>query len=262
MSHSWKLTDLEFYALWFDAARETLPWPFFYATRTELASVFRVEQAEALDRAGRTLGPRARDLVDALVHPDLRIVASGADGREPRAPAGLVRIHAVRRADRGFVICQLPGETFYHGTSFTVLECDAVALADAVVRAIPEAVPGRLADITLSARPEAEELDYSFGRSAVHDTFDGSVAERAARFLDVPLKSRGTLEIEQGRSLFGPRGMTRHRLEWRDLEDDGRYLVDDQHPPLAVAADRARLISMINIRVAAIVRAIKDERVS
>ncbi|MBF6247189.1 ESX secretion-associated protein EspG [Nocardia elegans] len=260
MNQTWKFTDLEFYALWYDSEREALPWPFFFATRTELDSVIRVEQAEALANARRTHGALCREVIEALVRPDLRIIASGRDGREPRKPAGLVRIHAVRRGDRGFVVNQLPGETFYHGTSFTVSECDAVALAEAVVRAMPDATPGRLADVTLAARADTEEFDYSYGRSAVQDSFDDSVAERAARFLAEPVQHQGSIEVIQGRSLFGPRGITRHRLEWRDLLDDGRYVVDDQHPPLAVAADRKRLISMINIRVAEVVRAIKDER--
>ncbi|MEU4342430.1 hypothetical protein AB0H00_14360 [Nocardia sp. NPDC023852] len=31
--------------------------------------------------------------------------------------------------------------------------------------------------------------------------------------------------IEQGRLRFGPRGITRRALAWRDLADDGRYVI-------------------------------------
>jgi EspG family len=141
-------------------------------------------------------------------------------------------------------------------------------LADTVAAAMPEAKPGRQSDLVLPGgeapvlpgQRAAEGVDYSFGESAVTDSFDDAVTDRAQRFLDTAPECTGTIEIVQGRSIFGPRGMTRHRLEWRDLADDGRYVIDDQHPPVATAVDTTKLVAMINTRIAAIVRAIKDER--
>lgn len=55
--------------------------------------------------------------------------------------------------------------------------------------------------------------------------------------------------------------MTKHKLQWRDLVEDGRNVIDDdQHPPVTIAADRRRPGLMINVKVAEVVHAIEDER--
>ncbi|WP_330252268.1 ESX secretion-associated protein EspG [Nocardia sp. NBC_00565] len=261
MNRTWKFTDLEFYAQWFAEIGEALPWPFFFTTDVPTEEQFEALRFEALERLRRTLHGSFDDAMAAIVNPDVLIAVNGWDGCEPRKPETLLRVLAVRRATRGYVVAQLPGKTYWHAGGFTVVECDAVALGDAVVALLPETEPGKQADIVLATADRDDERDYSFGKSAVHDSFDDSVAERAERFLEAPTPSIGTIDIVQGRSLFGPRGVTRHRLEWRDLAEDGRYVIDDQNPPLAVAADKKRLTTMVNTRIAAIVRAIKDERV-
>lgn len=260
MNRTWKFTDLEFYALWFDAEGVGLPWPFYFTTDIADGDKFHAVKHDALLRVRQSLRGSFDEALEAIVHPDLLIATNGWDARTPRQPDTLVRLLAVRRGDRGYLVTQLPGETYCHAGGFTVAECDAVALAAAVVEALPKTDPGRLAEITLHASDRDDELDYSFGRSAVHDSFADSIAERAELFLTAPTHSRGTIDVVQGRSRFGPRGVIKYRLDWRDLADDGRYAIDDRNPPVAVPVDGKRLISMINVKVAAIVRAIKDER--
>ncbi|WP_406236318.1 ESX secretion-associated protein EspG [Nocardia sp. NBC_01009] len=261
MIRTWKFTDLEFYALWFAEEGEGLPWPFYFTTTVPRHDEFERQKAEASSAVRHRLGRSFDDPLAAIVRPDVWVAVSGWDGREPRTPAALLRMLAVRRGDRGYLVAAQPGVTYWDSSGFTVTECDAVALADTVVDAMPKADPGRLSDIALPAQPGSDDMDYSYGASAVHDSFADSFAERAQRFLDTPTPSIGVIDIVQGRSLFGPRGITRYRIGWRDLEEDGRYVIDDQNPPLAVAADRKRMILMINTRIAAIVRAIKDERI-
>ncbi|WP_063046510.1 ESX secretion-associated protein EspG [Nocardia pseudovaccinii] len=261
MNPTWKFTDLEFYALWFAELGEALPWPFYFTTDVPTEEQFEALKSEALERVRRTLGGSFDDAMAAIVDPDVWIAVNGWDGREPRKPQTLLRVLAVRRATRGYLVTQLPGETFWHAGGFTVTECDAVALGAAVVEVLPEIDAGKLSDIVLASPDRDDDMDYSFGRSAVHDSFDDSVAERAERFLETPTPSIGSIDIVQGRSRFGPRGVTRHRLVWHDLDEDGRYAIDEQSPPVAVAADKKRLTAMVNTRIAAIVRAIKDERV-
>ena len=140
-----------------------------------------------------------------------------------------------------------------------VTECDPITLADAVVDAMPQADAGQRSQIVLTSRPQTDEMDYSFGRSAVQDSYDGSVTEQAKQFLDAVPHSTGSIDVMQGRSVFGPRGITTFRLEWRDLDNDGRYAIDPENS-MAMATDRRRLITMINTKVAAVVGAIKDER--
>ncbi|MCM6776088.1 ESX secretion-associated protein EspG [Nocardia sp. CDC159] len=260
MSRSWKFSGFDFYVLWQDATGDRLPWPFFYTNRMDTIDEFEKMRLEARERLRRELDPYFGEVLAAFAQPDIWIAVNGWDGRKPREPKGLVRIRAARRGDRGWLIIQETGGTYWDASGFTVTEGGAVALADDLVAALPAAGPGKGNDLILPERGGTDELDFSVGRSAVHDSFDETVTDRAQRFLDTVPVCTGSIDIEQGRSIFGPRGLTRHRLTWRDLEGDGRYVIDDQHPPVARPSDDKRMISLINGRIAEIIRAIKDER--
>jgi hypothetical protein len=261
MNRTWKFTEVEFYVLWDELKEGILPAPFWFTTDIDSAIEFDMLKTRAMDQLRLTLDRRAfREVLDAMLNPDLRIVLNGWDERPKSPPDRVVRMLAVRRGENGYVITARPGRTFLQSGGYEVIECSAVQLAETLVAAMPEVEAGRLSDIVLPARTQTEEMDYSFGASAVHDSFDDSVNERAQRFLQSETLRVGTIEIIQGHSIYGPRGVTQHLLEWRELVDDGRYVIDDQHPPTAFPADHKRLITMINARIAAVVRAIKDER--
>ncbi|MBF6438632.1 ESX secretion-associated protein EspG [Nocardia cyriacigeorgica] len=260
MNRTWGFSDIEFVVLWESLRRGGLPFPLFYTGRTEDPEQFKAEKLAARDDVRRRLGSSFDAVLEAIADPDLRIVINGGDGRAPREPKGLVRLHGARRQNTGYIIEQLPGETYWHSGGFTVSECEAVSLAEAMVAKMPEAEPGRQRDVVLPAENPSEELDHSYGGSAVHDSFDDSVGQRGATFLATPAPSYGTIDVVQGFSIFGPRGITKHRLRWRDLEEDGRYVIGDETPPVARPADRKHLVNAINTRVAAVIRAIKDER--
>ncbi|WP_280234050.1 ESX secretion-associated protein EspG [Nocardia cyriacigeorgica] len=261
MNRTWEFSDTEFFVLWKSLRRGGLPFPLFYTGRTEDPERFKAELLAAQEQLRRRLGTSFDPVLAAIADPDLRIVVNGGDGREPREPKGLVRLIGARRHDSGYLVRQLPGETYWHSGGFTVTECDAVGLADAVVAAMPEARAGKQRDVVLPAESPGDDLDHTYGGSAVHDSFDDSTAQRGAAFLAAPAPSYGTIDVVQGFSIFGPRGITRHRLRWRDIEDDGRYVIGDETPPVARPADRRSLTNTINTRVAAVIRAIKDERV-
>ncbi|MGK8511922.1 ESX secretion-associated protein EspG [Nocardia asiatica] len=260
MTHTWKFTDLEFVVLWEDFGEAGVPRPFSFTSRTPLWDDYLVEQAQTRAALLASSTPARKEMLDDLYRPDIRIRVIAFDGRDHTNVANNVRLMAARRADRGYLVTQLPGETVGHSGGFVVTECAAVELADVVVRALPEAEPGKRADIVLAAETEDEHLDYDYGASVVRDSFEGSVHDRSTEFLTAPAVRFGFIDVIQAQSIFGPRGMTRHRLKWRDLEGDGRYVIDDRHPPVATAADKRRLVSVINTRVAEVVRAIKDER--
>ncbi len=259
MNRVWKFTDLEYYTLWRSARDEGLPFPFYFATNIQSADVFRREMNQTREQLARTLGNSFDAVLETIVDPDLRIAVNGWDERAPRDPQTLVRLIGVRRGDRGCLVTQLPGESYWHAGGFVVTECDAITLADAVVDAMPQADAGGRSQILLTRRPQTDEMDYAFGRSAVQDSYDGSITDQAQQFLDAGLHSTGSIDVVQGRSMFGPRGITKFRLEWRDLDNDGRYAIDPENS-MAVAIGRERLITMINTKVAAVVQAIKDER--
>lgn len=260
MTHTWRFTDLEFVVLWEDFGEPGPPRPFSFTSRTPLLDDYRDEKAEVRAALRASSTPAMREMLADLYRPDIRVRVLGFDGRDYTNVANNVRLMAARRADRGYLVTQWPGETVGHSGGFTVTECAAVELADVVVRALPEADPGKRADIVLADENEGLDLDYDYGASSVRDSFEASVHDRSAEFLSAPAERFGFIDVLQAHSIFGPRGMTRHRLKWRDLVDDGRYVIDDGHPPVAMAADKRRVVSVINARIAEVVRAIKDER--
>ncbi|QLY31853.1 ESX secretion-associated protein EspG [Nocardia huaxiensis] len=259
--YSWRLTDLEFMVLWEDARREEYPpAPFVFTTKIptirEFARAKEITRRNLRDRYDGELYP----LMETIAHPDIRVVVDAWDPADLDRPAGLVRLLAVRRGDLGCLVTELPGESHWYSGGFIITECTALELADVVAEAMPELPAGRLPQLVLATPADEENLDYSYERSAVRDSFAESAAERAAAFLRMPAERTGSITIQQGHSLFGPRGITSHRLTWRDLIDDGRYVIDDQTPPVAMPVDRKRLRLLLNNRIAAVVAAIRDER--
>ncbi|CAM4515545.1 ESX secretion-associated protein EspG [Nocardia ninae] len=261
MSRVWKFSDLEFAVLWGGEENAYLPRPLSFTSRTPMWNDYMEERARTRDALRGTVDPRFDEVLAAIRQPDIRIEARGWDARDWTNTKASIRLLAARRGERGFLVTQLPGETVEHSSGFTVSECEAVQLADVVVDALPDAEPGKRADIALATQDYGDEMDYGYGRSVVHDSFEGSVRDRATEFLATPAPCVGRIDVIQVQSIFGPRGTTRHRLKWRDLENDGRYLIDDSNPPVAMASDRKRLIAAVNTRIAEVVRAIKDERI-
>lgn len=260
MTEILRLTDLEFVVAWEDSKHGFLPHPFIFTSRTPLWNDYMREKRRIRERMAGASHDHVREIVELLAQPDIRLEVGGWDPRNVEDPGALVRLLAVRRGSRGILATQLPGETVRHSGGYTFAEFDAIALAEKVVAALPESNPGTRPEVVLADRSDAETMDYSYGRSEVLDSFDDSLRHRTQEFLDSPVTSMGMIRIVQGRSRFGPRGRTMHELTWRDVEDDGRYAFTEGIPQVARAVDDARLTAMINIEIAAVVRAIKDER--
>ncbi|MFE6862808.1 ESX secretion-associated protein EspG [Nocardia sp. NPDC057668] len=260
MDRTWTFSDLEFVALWADLGEEFLPHPLMFTSRTEWWD----DHLENLARARESLRDRESELEDlpeltyALRNPDLLVRVHGWDPRDIESGAGSVRGLGVRYGELGYVLTQLPGETYRHSGGFTAKEFPAARLAEELVALLPDTAASRGRDIVL-ARPEhVEQFDYAFGMSPAHETLEGGVIDRAADFLAAPATSRGTMEVVQGHSRFGPRGITRHQLEWRDVVDDGRYVITG-YPSVAAPADRRRMVSTLQSHIAEVVLAMADE---
>ncbi|MFE6923282.1 ESX secretion-associated protein EspG [Nocardia sp. NPDC057663] len=252
-----EFTPVEFAAMYDELREEGLPDPLSYrgAAQTYTESVrIKREAWHALRRRG---GAELELLTEALTRPDIRVIARGIDGRDPENPKRSLRVHAVRKGDDAFVVRQQPGETMFDSAGFTVTRHEALSLGDAVAAEFAAAEAGRLRDFELV--DTSADVDFSFGRSLVHDDGDDPAAF-GAEFMRAPEDLTGTIEIEQGSSRFGPRGILRLYLVWRDVVDDGRYVIVPGSPARVVPADRKRLVSLINSQIAEVVRAIKDDR--
>ena len=239
--------------------KEELPQPFFFTSRIRLYDDYLREQQAVRERLRTRLDVRFAGVLEAVAAPDVRVVVQGWDGSDPENPKGRVRTLLTRTADRGYISEQLPGETVWHSGGYTVTECHPHALGRAAVDVLPNIAAGRSKSITLAHRAE-DEMDYSFGRSEVLNTSDEESAEVCShRFTRAPVSAAGYIDISQGTSRFGPRGIARRKLLWRDLADDGRYVIDAENPSVAHGITPDQLSASIDARIAGVVRAIKDD---
>ncbi|MFB7721506.1 ESX secretion-associated protein EspG [Nocardia sp. NPDC056100] len=255
----WSFTESEFFVLWQDILKENLPLPFLYTSRNKARDAFDEEMRQARESVEQTLDARTREMIAAASGPDLYLAVSAWNEQTPLEPSELIRILAVRQGSKGYVLTQKIGESFWYGAGYSVVECDPLRISDEVVRALPDVSAGQQGDIVLAAAAD-ESYEYEYGRSSIVDVSAPSTETRSARFMSAPTDRAGEIVIAQGRSIYGPRGVTQRVLGWRDLRDDGRYVVADQNPSLAVSADAKRLVTLINSQVADVVRAIKEER--
>ncbi|WP_067695721.1 ESX secretion-associated protein EspG [Nocardia jejuensis] len=258
MHRTWSFTDLEFLVLWEESGEEFLPRPLTFMSRTEWWDDHLANKARARDDL-RDRDPELASVLHALCAPDVRVEVHGWDGHDRLDAAGSIRLLAVRFGDLGYLVTQLPGETVRHSAGFTVTEFEASKLASEVVAALPDTESGRGRDIVLAEEEHIDEIDFGYGMSPAHETLEGTVVTRASDFLAAPAENLGRIDVVQGHSRFGPRGITRHVIEWRDLVQDGRYVVTGEHPPVAAPADRRRMTATLDTRISAVILALEDE---
>ncbi|WP_196814532.1 ESX secretion-associated protein EspG [Nocardia sp. BMG111209] len=252
-------TDHEFAALWQTTRDEfLLPLPFSFLSDIQFEDDYQREMRRIREQSPIASDPAVHRFLADITAPDVKLIVQGGDVRYPDDPKQLIRLLAARRENRGYLVSQLPGATVEHSAGFTVVECDPIRLADVVVAALPVTSAGRISDIAVPV-PDNDGAAEISGVSTVWDTMDdgpGGVGE----FLRARAGSIGTIEISQGITHFGPRGRTARGLVWRDHLDDGRYVVVDGSPILAYGSGPERFVGLINTEIAAIIRAIKDER--
>ncbi|MFC9892441.1 ESX secretion-associated protein EspG [Nocardia sp. NPDC127579] len=262
MSRTWRFTDTEFMALWSRTQGTVLPRPFTYVTDMQTADEYEYALHQVRERWRGKEDRLLDEITETVLQPDIGLEVRGFDEREYKRPGGWVRVLAVRRADRAYVLKQVTGRTFERAEAYTVTECDPLALADAVVDELPKVDPGKQGSIKLPAPKGEEMIDTS--RSGLWDEAYGDTISSLSgeRFESTVAASRGTVRVFQGLSVFGPRGRVSFEIKWRDLPDDGRYLIGPDLPPVAQPADQKKFVTMINKEIAKIVQTIRDERVS
>lgn len=264
MNRSWELTDLEFVVAWEDMKGEFLPHPFVFTSRTPLWNDYLREKNEVRSLLESKLDHSFAEVLTRIARPDIRIEVTAWDSRDAEDPKSCIRMLAVRLGAEALVVTQLPGETVRHSGGYTFVEADPLSLAEVVVAALPKADAGRRREVVLAAAggvAQEQDFDYSYRDSAVFDSFDDSIGRRSADFLGAPTGSMGVIRVVQGRSRFGPRGIVDRTLRWRDLLDDGRYMITADNPPIARPVGAKQMIAMVNSEIATVVRTIRDERV-
>ncbi|MEV3959969.1 ESX secretion-associated protein EspG [Nocardia sp. NPDC050193] len=150
-------------------------------------------------------------MVRALTRPDIMVLANLWNERHHTDPQQCLRVHAVRRDDRGYVITQRPGATVAHSAGFDIAECRPAVLARTVVGLLPEAAAGRDPQTMPAGLTTAAANPDGFPSSGTPSVTSGPDA--------------GVLKVIQGRLGFRARGITHVGLVWRDLPGDGRYVM-------------------------------------
>ncbi|WP_067667033.1 ESX secretion-associated protein EspG [Nocardia miyunensis] len=259
MTLTWNLTAAELVIAWDRLFAERLPSP--------LCALLPVHYADEYARLSTRTWVDMRDRYDGSLHDalgrvaraDVRVVAHGVDPEHPEDSMARVRVLGARQGPTAVLIRQLPGESMWHSGGFTITMGEAERLAGAIVGAMPACDPGRLPDTPMVASPDHSDTDHWYGRSQVHDSYP-DLERRAGAFLNSPVRVLGSIEISQGRSIFGPRGIRTRRIYWRDLVDDGRYVIPDTPDPVAVGADPYRLRALIATDIATVLQTLEDER--
>ncbi|WP_024800390.1 ESX secretion-associated protein EspG [Nocardia sp. BMG51109] len=251
----WRFTDLEFVVAWEPVAESTVPIPFVYTSRFRLRRDNEREKEQARARLRDRLGDEFRPVLETLARPDIRIVVRGRSGGASD-PLARIRILAARRGDRGYVVDQEPGETKWRSAGFTVWQVDPLRLGAAVAGLLPGSPAGRLGVVEL-AEP-ADDLEHGLWLAPAKDTVHDPRREGRNRFRTAARGGAGSIDISQGASRFGPRGVTRRGLEWADLVADGRYVITGP-PRRAVPVGDDGLRAAIDGAIAEVVQAIRDE---
>jgi hypothetical protein len=91
---------------------------------------------------------------------------------------------------------------------------------------------------------------YGQRSSMFFEEADTSIVERSTEFFNRCAERTGTINILQNQSMFGSRGMHRDILVWRDLPDDGRYVIElPSENPIATPMSRSDLIEKVNTSI-------------
>ncbi|WP_067819141.1 ESX secretion-associated protein EspG [Nocardia inohanensis] len=245
----WEFTDLEFRVLTNRYVEGWMPTPLMYTCRTDDSAEYDRQLAETDELLRDRLGPSVATLFDTIHRPEVIIVSHTWCDDDMTNPEKRIRVHGALRDRRACMITQKPGETIYHSGGFTITECDPEELPRLIVAELPAAEPGRGPVVPIVTEQPPREPRYG-SRSMAFDSFDDTVEATSLAFLSRRADWTGTIRVLQSRSKYGPRGVMETTMLWRDVADDGRYLIELGEPELkAVGIGSDRLTRRIEERV-------------
>lgn len=251
MTSTWEFTDLEFKVLWERCLHSRyMPEPLTYTSRTPWRDDYDREKFQTWERLQDILDGSLREVFEILARPDVLVKVLGWNDADRDDPTQWIRARAVRTGARGLLLTQLPGETPSHSGGYVIAECGPWGVADAVVRTLPKAEPGRIGSIPILTDRIDDHERLDFGGSRVIETVTSATVSRSDQFFAVPATRTGVITIHQGHSKFGPRGILERILLWRDLPDDGRYVIELDQAPFATGIGDERLAIKIDDRIA------------
>lgn len=250
MSRVWDFTDIEFSVLWRRLVGAGVPRPLTFVTATRDIDEFEQEKYVAWRQVEGRLDAPLRTAIDVLARPEVYLRLRGWRDSALTDPRYLLKVRAGRAGANGYLLYQKPGVTDTSSGGYVLVECGPFGLSEAVVDLMPAVGAGRGGVIALPAPDAAEHAEHRSGASMFFEAAEVTVDQGAA-FFDIPADRTGSIEILQNQSMFGSRGMRRDILVWRDLPDDGRYVIAlPSAAPTATPMTRDVLVDTIDESIA------------
>ncbi|MBE7161699.1 MAG: hypothetical protein INR72_10660 [Williamsia herbipolensis] len=238
-SDAWTLRTLHLGRLWADADGVDFP-PEFAAADADLA---RLGDDSPGPRLAELNGPR-RDAIDVLTRPLVTIGVTSLDARKPfDDPGHHLRLVSATRDMTTVVIArqELVGSVSLGGPVSMTRHTAADWTRDLVA----------LLPCSSGAGSLPTDTDVAFRRLPGVDTSSIVVVEEptypsaASAFARDDPATCGSLRIQVGSTVDGHRP-TSVEVRFRDIVDDGRYMLVVDEPGVAMGVDAARLATMLN----------------
>ncbi|MFI9506305.1 ESX secretion-associated protein EspG [Nocardia sp. NPDC052566] len=251
MTRVWEFTDDEFDVLWEQYTGGDLPpKPMTYTSRFEFQSDYARNAWEIRQRLRDTLDGSIAEVLEVIARPEVLVQAMGWYDRNEEDPQKWIRARAVRSGASGYILTQRPGETAWHSGGFTITECGPHGLADAIVATLPNVGAGKQKSFPLDVGPKEEAEPVA--RGLVTERVNRPTIGPTERFFDTPADRTGVINVRQGHSKFGRRGILKQTLVWRDLPDDGRYVIELDDAPMAIGMGAGQLMTKVDTMIAGI----------
>ncbi|MBH0777594.1 ESX secretion-associated protein EspG [Nocardia bovistercoris] len=256
--HRGRLTSLEVAVLWELMSNDSLPFPLMHSPTHQYEDDYIRAKRSTAERLLRVLPPDAQQLWEAAVNPDIVIWAAGEAPDDAKDMSAVTRVVGLRREGYAVVLVQQPGESIEDGGDIDVYETDVPGLAKAVIGRLPKVGRGKQGEVPILSR-QPDGLDYSYGSSPVLDAIDPPQV-RSDRWRNAKATQLGELKVEPGSGAHWIQDRRGHLVRWRDLVDDGRYLIDPKPNPVAIPVDDNEFERFVNQRVVELVRRIRENR--
>ena len=250
MTRTWEFTDVEFKVLWDRLVGGHMPRPLSFLSTTMLMYDFDQEKYDTWQRLQSDIDPGLRTALGVLARPDVYLRLRAWNDRERDDAQRWVKARAARAGANGYVIRQLPGATPAHSGGFILTDCGPYGLTESILDMMPKVGPAKGGVIPLVTDKQPDQDPYASRASMVFEEADTGIARRSAEFFEVPADRTGTINILQNQSMFGSRGMHRDILVWRDLPDDGRYVIElPNENPTATPVSRTDLADKVDASI-------------
>jgi hypothetical protein len=260
MNLTWELTDMELVVLRDKLFGRSLPRPMIFTSDIKYHDDYVREMEAVWERLRANWDSDLAQRLELMTKPDIRILVQAWDPRNVDDPNGRIRMLAARIGALGLLLRQLPGKTSMHSGGYVLTEYGSGQLASAIVKTLPTVPAGTLGRVELAEETGRDAVDHWYGRSSVLDTADDHDRDvHNRRWRKAEVSCVGVLEVVQGRSAFGPRGIVLRRIFWQDHVGDGRYAVVVDNPVAAVSIDDSQLEAMIDREIAVVTRTLQDE---